>query len=332
MKITEKHIRLVGPFILSLLLSHFVETDKAYWRVFVAGLFFSTSVWWGNSAIWYEIKKRFSDFRQIKKRIWYLAIFTILYTLLASFTMSVVVANFVMFCELTWDRYLQDLQKSSYITLVFVLLYESNYFFTQWKKSLLEAEKLKTQQLRSQFESLRNQISPHFLFNSLNTLASLIPENANLAVNFTEELARVYRYILQNKDKELISLQTELDFAKSYTFLQKNRFGDNLQISFEIEDKHLQMKVAPFTLQMLIENAIKHNIISKQKPLTIEVIMAKENFLMVKNNLQKKNSVRNSTKIGLENIRKRYEYLSNQSIEIIQTTQNFSVLFPLIKT
>ncbi|MEO1254362.1 MAG: histidine kinase [Bacteroidota bacterium] len=208
--------------------------------------------------------------------------------------------------------------------------YEAFYFFDQWKEQFRLNEQLKNQQVRTQYEVLQNQMSPHFLFNSLNTLATIIPEDSNIAVSFTEKLSEVYRYILQNKDRELVDLREEIDFVKSYLFLLRMRYPDNLSFAFDISERYFGLTIPPLTIQMLVENAIKHNVVSKAKPLHIDVYIENGKSIIVKNNLQRKESLAKSTKTGLENIRNRYKILGGKDIDVITSASNFMVAVPLI--
>jgi two-component system, LytTR family, sensor kinase len=173
-------------------------------------------------------------------------------------------------------------------TLLMNAIYVGIYFFRQWQRSYTEAERLKQENLRSQLETLKSQINPHFLFNSLNTLSVLIEENPKTATEFVEELAKVYRYILQTRDREVISLAEELRFIDAFVFMLKVRFGGNIRYKTFVPSHAYSLGIPPLTLQMLVENAIKHNIVSSQKPLTIEITLSDTGMLSVRNNLQRK--------------------------------------------
>lgn len=219
------------------------------------------------------------------------------------------------------------------LTVTFLVLgvYETAGFYSQLQKSKLESERLLKENMQSQLESLKNQVNPHFFFNSLNTLSYLIPENPTKAENFVQKLSKAYRYILEIREQELMPLEEELKFLDSYTCLLKERFGENLNIKIDVPAEFLQMKIVPLSLQMLIENAIKHNIVSSDKPLSIEVKAESSGQLVVKNNLQRKNQVMNSTKVGLENIRRRYRMVGDREVELIVSQDHFIVILPLIK-
>lgn len=179
------------------------------------------------------------------------------------------------------------------------------------------------------FETLKNQLDPHFLFNSLNVLSSLIEENPKKAQEFTVALSKIYRYVLDQKDKNLISVEEELNFAKLYVSLLKMRFEDAIIINFQTDIDINDFRIVPLSLQLLLENAIKHNIISDKKPLLIEIYQ-EENYLVVQNSLQKKQTFEKSTGIGLQNIIQRYNLVSNLEINIQQTDEHYIVKLPLI--
>jgi len=211
-----------------------------------------------------------------------------------------------------------------------VAIYESIYFYQQLKKSIQEKEELQRENIKSQLEGLKSKVNPHFLFNSLNTLSYLIPEDADKSVKFVQKLSKVYRYILEMSDEKLISLQKELDFLNAYIFLLKERFEENLQVDITIPKNRLNDKIIPLSLQILFENAIKHNVISSSKPLIIKVLINEEGKLIVENNLQKKKQIKDSTKFGLENIKNRYRFFSNEAVDVIATSTSFIVSLPLI--
>jgi LytS/YehU family sensor histidine kinase len=196
-----------------------------------------------------------------------------------------------------------------------------------WQKSIENEERLKRENVVAQYETLKNQVNPHFLFNSLNTISTLVSKNLDVANKFIKQLSEVYRYVLEFKDKELVDIETELKFIDSYLYLQKIRFGDNLDIKNRIETGDFY--IAPLTIQILVENAIKHNIISDEKPLKIE-LLNEEPYIVIENNLQKKKILESKKKIGLNNIRSRYEVLSEKPVIIEESDKKFKVKVPII--
>ena len=228
--------------------------------------------------------------------------------------------------EWAFDNFLASLL----ITFLIVMIYEVVYFNSFVRQSQLEKEQLAKEHIHSQLEGLRNQVNPHFLFNSLNTLAHLIQEDTQRATNFVERLSRVYRYILDIRDERLIPLSEELQFLEAYIHLLEDRFGSNIDIQVNISTK-TRMMIVPFALQILLENAIKHNEISSAKPLYIKMNLSETGKIIVQNNLQKKKQVVHSTGVGLQNIKKRYAFVTDESVEVIQTADHFVVALPVIQ-
>jgi LytS/YehU family sensor histidine kinase len=215
------------------------------------------------------------------------------------------------------------------ITLMMNAIYESIYFFKRWRMSFMRAEVLKRTQLRNQYDKLKNQVNPHFLFSCLNTLITLIEEDKTLSVRFVQELAGVYRYVLQGHDNKLTELRDEIHFVEMYVFLLKTRFGENLQIEIDL-DKDSRTLIPPLTLQILVENAVKHNTICKDRPLEIRVYSA-NGQIVVSNNLQVRSVLEKYSKLGIKNIRERYAYLIDKPVEVMQDALSFTVKLPLIQ-
>lgn len=220
---------------------------------------------------------------------------------------------------------------SLFMVVLCVSVYESVYFFSKLKQSLLESEQLKRANVQAQLDTLKSQVNPHFLFNSLNTLSSIIPEDQPKAVDFVQKLSKVYRYILEIRDQEAISLEEELECLDAYSFLLKSRFGDNISIDININPALYQNRIVPLSLQILLENAVKHNIISRAKPLKVEIFNEKNNLLIIRNNLQPKDQVIHSTNTGLQNIKDRYRLLSDKEVIIMVTDKYFTVSVPIIE-
>jgi sensor histidine kinase YesM len=212
------------------------------------------------------------------------------------------------------------------VTFIITFSFYAVGFLKEWKRAIIREEKLKRNILELEYTSLKNQVNPHFLFNSLNVLTSLVGENED-AVKYIKKLSEVYRYLLENKDKQTVSLSTELKFAEAYIYLHKIRFGDKLKSTIHVQES--SFSIVPLSLQMLIENAIKHNIISEDAPLNIEIYTS-DKYIIVKNNLQLKNIRETSLNIGLENIKKRYSYLSDKKVIIKKDEDNFIVKLPLL--
>lgn len=202
----------------------------------------------------------------------------------------------------------------------------------QKQSIVLENEALKREALQSQFESLKNQLSPHFLFNSLTALKVLIKEAPEKAQNYVNSLSKALRYTLQSNEKQLVSLKEEMDFMESYLYLIRMRYDTNLLISSNIDESFLVLKLPPLTIQTLVENAIKHNEISKRKPLAIEIGTTAQESLYVRNIIQKKYTEDSGTGIGLTNLSKQFLLLVGKDIAITKSDEFFMVEIPLIRS
>jgi sensor histidine kinase YesM len=199
----------------------------------------------------------------------------------------------------------------------------------QWRESLAEAEKYKKESAEFEFEMLQAQINPHFLFNSLNTLSSLVYEDADRSAEFIRKLSDVYRHVLESRHKDVISIEEEISFIRSYIFLLELRFGEKLTIDLNIEDEYLKRKILPLSLQLLIENAVKHNIVSQKRPLSIS-IYNDNRYIIVENPLQPKAVSKQGNRMGLKNISNRYRALSGEQIIVRIEDEQFSVKLPII--
>ena len=216
-----------------------------------------------------------------------------------------------------------------WVTLTVVISYHFIFYYNEYQKNKIKEQKVIASTASAQFESLKNQIDPHFLFNSLNVLSSLIEENPDNAQRFTVSLSKIYRYVLEQKDKELVTVAEELEFAKTYMNLLKMRFENS--INFEISE-HLDdpdAKVVPLSLQLLLENTIKHNIVSESKPLNIKITI-EGNYLVIQNNLQKKEVLQTRKGVGLQNIVNRYGILTKRHVLIDESATCFKVKIPIL--
>ena len=217
---------------------------------------------------------------------------------------------------------------STLITMVVSLFYHTLYFYKKSQENKVKEQKIIAGTASAKFESLKNQIDPHFLFNSLNVLSSLIEENPDNAQRFTSSLSKVYRYVLEQKDKELVSVEEELSFAKTYMNLLKMRFENS--VFYEVaETQNPEAKVVPLSLQLLLENTVKHNIASESKPLHIR-IYEKGDYLMIENDYQKKEVLQDRKGVGLQNIVDRYSIITNRKVRVEQTAEHFKVAIPIL--
>lgn len=204
-----------------------------------------------------------------------------------------------------------------------------NHFFLEWKKSLIRQERLEKEKAEVHFENLKNQLNPHFLFNSLSSLNSLISDNPELASQFLKQLSKVYRYLLENNQTDCVPLDTEVNFVQNYISLLKTRFDGGLEVEIQRTPEFSTHKIVPVTLQILIENAIKHNITYEGSPLKISVYI-EDGYLVVKNNHQPKTRVEGSNKKGLENLSALYYYTTGKEAIIENANGYFAVKVPLM--
>lgn len=232
--------------------------------------------------------------------------------------------------NIPWEWLMTHTKLPMQISVIIAFILISRSFLLEWRKSAIETEQLKTQQYAQQYQTLKDQLNPHFLFNSFNVLSNLVYESPDTAARFIQQLSKIYRYVLEVQQEKLVKLSSELEFAENFLSLQKIRFEEGLQYKIDVSPK-TDLYLPPLSLQMLLENAIKHNIASMANPLHIEILL-EENQLIVKNNLQLKSSLsEESTGIGLSNIRKRYELLNNEPVSIEETNDFFIVKLPLIE-
>lgn len=304
--------------------------------IYLSTLFITTVIWLGNRYLMIRYRTRYPHFKDVRKRLLMQSLAMLAFTFISNNLLGYLLDDYCLMREEQYgigrtlgDILLNSNSASLFSTLTIVAIYESVYFMRELQRSIEEKEALKREQLDAQLSALRTQVNPHFLFNNLNTLCSIIPEDPKLATNFVQQLSTVYRHILEVKDETSIPLEDELRVLKAYAFLLQTRFGKNLEIDFSVSPQKLQHRIVPLSLQLLMENAIKHNIVSTDKPLKIEVF-THNGSLVVKNRLQKKNQLLESTGIGLNNIRNRYQLLGNQEVQVQQDEQSFTVSIPLL--
>jgi len=293
-------------------------------------LFFT--FWLGHWAIGYFTEKKLDWTKNLKKAhvisLSSLMVFGIIAGISITYIFSVHVFE-VKGKDLFWDVFIKSLMVLVLDSFVISIYYSTN-LTKYWEKAIESNEELKRENLIAKYEVLKNKVNPHFLFNTLNTLSSVIERKPELGSDFVKKLSDIYRYVLEQSDKELVSLDVEMKFVEDYIFLSKIRFGNALTFHSTIPE-NTNIQVVPLGLQTLIENAIKHNIISDDMPLQIEVGMEND-FIVVKNNIQKKNIIMPDRKPhGLENLRNRYTYHTDLLIEITESDEFFTVSLPKIK-
>ena len=256
----------------------------------------------------------------------------VIITLACLFVLRVIIA--VGYRGIPFSQFIENENFSGYsfglwITLNIVLVFHAIYFYNRYQQSKIKEQKVIAGTASAKFDALKNQLDPHFLFNSLNVLTSLIDENPRNAQKFTTSLSKVYRYVLEQKNKDLVTVDEELEFAKTYMSLLKMRFEDSIVFDIPERASDPESKVVPLSLQLLLENAVKHNMVTSSKPLHIK-IYEEGGHLVVMNNLQPKQIVKKSSGVGLENIRQRYHLLTNRKVNINQQANSFAVAIPML--
>lgn len=287
---------------------------------------------YSNMAFFDYLSKRVWKKTETIKRIFIGIVGSVIITLIGLFILhmfTAVVYDNVTFKEFIANESFENYKFGLWITLSIVITFHVVYFYNAYQQKKIKEQKVIAGTASAQFESLKNQIDPHFLFNSLNVLSSLIEENPDNAQRFTVSLSKIYRYVLDQKDKELVTVAEELAFAKTYMNLLKMRFENSIDFQLPENYDNPDAKVVPLSLQLLLENAIKHNSVSEQQPLQIKIII-EGNYLVVQNNLQKKDVLQTRKGVGLENIVNRYAILTKRSVLVDETSNYFSVKIPIL--
>lgn len=277
------------------------------------------------------IRHRFPELRQTRKRIMLLAF------CLVPFMSLSVAAIFILYDAMNifgyafnYEDFKMGLLVGFCVNIVFETLYEADYTLEQYKASVEERQSMQQLSIHQEFDSLKNQVNPHFLFNCFNTLSSLITEDKKKAEKFLNELSNVYRYLLRNNEDGLSTVANEIKFIRSYYQLLQTRHGESVQVNIEI-DKHYDPYLLPsLSLQLLVENVVKHNVLSRNKPLVIDIFTTAGNKLVVNNNLQRRSVNAPSNKVGLCNIRAKYNLLQLDGFQVMEDEKNFTVVLPLI--
>jgi LytS/YehU family sensor histidine kinase len=210
-------------------------------------------------------------------------------------------------------------------------IYFSVHFLKHWRKSELETEKIQKENMRAQLNLLKSQLDPHFLFNNLNILSALIDQDQDRSKLFIEKFSEVYRALLRRQSDDLVRLTDELEFIHAYMYLMRTRFEDHIQFTENLRDNRNTRMIPPLTVQMLVENAIKHNTINETTPLAIQLLQLEDDYLIVSNTLNEKNEKTDRQGSGLHNIQNRYAYFTDKPVKIKKTETHFEVHIPLLE-
>jgi two-component system, LytTR family, sensor kinase len=287
-------------------------------------------VWEGNLQLDKVLNKKYSWFANSFKRLMIQLPMALITSLLFIFFAMFVYGKLICSDSPTHNRLMVDsLIISALLVFVIMSVELSMQFFNGWKNSLIEIEKYKTQNAQAQLENLKTQINPHFLFNNMSVLTSLVYKDQDKAVDFIQQLSKVYRYVLDNRNNELVNLQDEIIFLESYIYLLQIRFDTNIDFKININENARNKMIPPMCLQILVENCIKHNEISKAHPLHITITNI-EYAITVSNNLQVRIHPEPSAKMGLQNIIERYKFLSDNEVVVSNDNNFFKVTLPLL--
>lgn len=331
-KVTRRLLRPLGIVILIGFAIGFIIDGTGvftYWKEYLlySGVI-GMSMWVGNESFSRYIDKKYSWLEFPIRKLVFRFVFSLVYSTFVMVVLYMIIWFF--FLHKTDLTNFYNYNKFSFIifyacTIIIMLIFHTIGFFKAWQTAMLREERLKKESVTFQLQTLRNQVNPHFLFNSLNTLTSLIEKDQKLAITFVKQLSDMFRYMLEQDSHDTIEIREELNFLDSYIYLQKMRFGDNLTIKVNIPDKN--QSVVPLSLQMLVENALKHNEISDDNPFEIN-IYDEEEYLVIQNPIQPKILEVPSKGIGLQNLRSRYKFLVEKELIILSTEEEFKVKLP----
>lgn len=324
--------------VFTIIFSAFLGADlniKNVALTFLLSCLYSFGLGFGNGYLNVLLDKKWDWLEQTNLRVYYGILVTVLYTIPAVLGIDYII--FVFIQDLPLDKFFSE--RMIWVHLFYIILslgvstfMQARSFMVKWKqasKTEVTQQRIIAGTANAKFETLKNQIDPHFLFNSLNVLSSLIEENPDNAQRFTTSLSKIYRYVLEQKDKELVSVAEELSFAKTYMNLLKMRFENSLFYELPETGINPEAKVVPLSLQLLLENTVKHNVVSEQKPLNIRIFVDGD-YLAIQNDLQKKEVIQSRQGVGLQNIVDRYGIITNRNVLIEQNERTFTVRIPIL--
>lgn len=318
-------------FLASLVQAYFMcprcNTLVSYGMVVLFTFILWTVLWKGNNAVTLYVSKKIPWMHRPLRRMVVGIISTVAYTLASVIVLLEIFHRVFHFSF--GSGYYYTVYFSIGITIVISLVMHSRAFFLHWRQAAGDAERYEKESAVARYESLKNQVNPHFLFNTLNALTNLVHEDPDKAVKFIKQLSEVYRHVLATHDREVITLAEERKFLDAYLYLQQIRFGQKLKLSIQLDG--VDSLVPPLVLQMLVENAIKHNVVSEEDPLEIRAYV-RDGYIVVENDVNRKDVLPDeSAGIGLDNIVKRYSFLTDRAVEVIHHPR-FIVRLPVIPT
>lgn len=314
-----------------LLLDQLVLEDLWHWMTLIELLFsflLASLVVLGHDLVVRFLRSKFRKKTKQLHRLLLQVTSTSIFSIAVSWAFSVFFWDYMLQLPLTSEYLFDFIIVALFVPLFVNGLTESLYYYGEWDTVSVKKEQLEKENIRARYEILKTQISPHFLFNCFNTLAVLINESKKAAGDFLNQLSKVYRFVLETKESEIIKLSDELEIFTSYIKLLKIRFGESFRIKNEITREQKQLFIAPLTMQLLLENALKHNVSSSDHPLEIKVKIENQSLLFENNLLL--NTKQESTNIGIENISSRYKYLTGEQVVVRKSDDFFAINVPLI--
>jgi hypothetical protein len=322
---------------ITLTIVHLLVGGSISWDVNLAlnfgfTLLYSYSLYYVNAILFMQLDAFFKWERFSRKRLFIGAFGSFVLSILVIFVLRIF--EDVLIEGKSIQTFLATEKPANYLIAVVVTFFvtlgiHAFYFYKAYQENKVKEQKVIAGTASAQFESLKNQIDPHFLFNSLNVLSSLIEENPENAQKFTTSLSKIYRYVLEQKDKELVPVAEELAFAKTYMNLLKMRFENSITYELPEGFTNDEAKVVPLSLQLLLENCIKHNVVSESKPLHIKIYI-ENNQLVVENNLQKKEVLSDRKGVGLQNIVNRYAIITQRKVLVEESEKSFKIVLPIL--
>lgn len=288
----------------------------------------------GSSLISSLLELKFDWIKHTSKRMIWSTIINSIYIIIAVISIDIFIIKVFENADINLLFSSNHIWKNIFIILFSILItsmYYASFFMKYWRLAIIRQEELEKENMATRYEALKAQTDPHFFFNSLNVLSSLVDEDKEMAQKFIKELANIYRYVLEQKDNEMSTISEEISFIEKYVFLQKIRFENGIFLNINISDDDLNKKTISLALQILFENIFKHNAISEEFPIYIN-ISSRDNYLIVENNINNKRTKPLSNKIGLENIKARYSFFTEEKVIIEHTEDFFRVKLPLLRS
>ncbi|MBO9202143.1 MULTISPECIES: sensor histidine kinase [Niastella] len=336
----DKRIRLIGPVVLFLTgavflrLKMYLDTPRnLLLNHFIIALSAGYIGWELTRLTVLYIQTRLPGLERLRKRLFYLAIALFVLANIG-YAIRHITQYIVNHNPAGWPTFLgysTVMGVVIFYTTVTICIYEAGYLWQQAKQTMAEKEKLIRSEWQAKYDLLKSQINPHFLFNSMNSLASLVAEDTTQAEKFIDEMCKVYRYLLRNNEQELVTLDTELQFLHSYCHLLSTRYGSGFQLKLLVSSLYNNFLIPPLTLQLLVENAVKHNVVHKEHPLLVTIQSNEEGLLTISNNVQRKKVAVLSNGMGLANINAKFELLDQKNMTVEEVDELFIVSIPLIK-